>query len=66
MVSEEYGKEHLQGHQGLNPCSNGIWSRTQLSACRWCPVQGVLILVLMEYGLGHLVTVTDERGGTLS
>ena len=40
---------------GLNPCSNGIWSLTALGAligigCR------VLILVLMEYGLWHIIT----------
>ena len=36
----------------LNPCFNGIWSRTawqtQSQHGSW-----VLILVLMEYGLGH-------------
>ena len=37
----------------LNPCCSGIWSRTSL-----CPTaiihDRVLILVVVEYGLGHL------------
>ena len=47
----------------LNPCFNGIWSRTHRyrddSGC----VKNVLILVLMEYGLGPgdlQVVETDE------
>ena len=35
----------------LNPCSNGIWSLTPAVPAVPVPVQGVLILVLMEYGL---------------
>ena len=37
-------------HGGLNPCFNGIWSRT-IKAVGNSLRQGVLILVLMEYGL---------------
>ncbi len=33
-----------------NPCSNGIWSATDL-IWEYGTVQEVLILVLMEYGL---------------
>ena len=35
----------------LNPCSNGIWSRTRTWDA-FSVALGVLILVLMEYGLG--------------
>ncbi len=40
--------------KGLNPCFNGIWSRTGFL---WMVVFEaiVLILVLMEYGLGPLI-----------
>ena len=34
----------------LNPCSNGIWSLTLGDTFKDTP-EGVLILVLMEYGL---------------
>ncbi len=36
----------------LNPCFNGIWSRTSLISTRWKRRPSVLILVLIEYGLG--------------
>ena len=39
----------------LNPCFNGIWSRTNRSSLRWPALVIVLILVLMEYGLGQSV-----------
>ena len=35
----------------LNPCFNGIWSRTTYELAD-CKGRAVLILVLMEYGLG--------------
>ena len=38
--------------KGLNPCFNGIWSRTTASLGAIDVVVKVLILVLMEYGLG--------------
>ena len=37
---------------GLNPCFNGIWSRTVTQAVAEEQLGYVLILVLMEYGLG--------------
>ena len=36
----------------LNPCFNGIWSRTPKRSVRGDEGVDVLILVLMEYGLG--------------
>ena len=36
---------------GLNPCFNGIWSRTKFQVGEFTNKE-VLILVLMEYGLG--------------
>ena len=47
----------------LNPCCNGIWSRTIHSTVPPSKVV-VLILVVMEYGLGHN-TANNERGVTL-
>ena len=38
----------------LNPCCNGIWSRTLGRTLGLGPEEGVLILVVMEYGLGRL------------
>ena len=38
--------------QRLNPCFNGIWSRTKSTDVQNWNLY-VLILVLMEYGLGH-------------
>ena len=35
----------------LNPCFNGIWSRSVFICVRQLHRDGVLILVLMEYGL---------------
>ena len=37
----------------LNPCCNGIWSRTGLTIRNVHYIAGVLILVVMEYGLGQ-------------
>ena len=38
----------------LNPCSNGIWSqRNSWNGTHWLVCLFVLILVLMEYGLGR-------------
>ena len=36
----------------LNPCFSGCWSRTRKLACRHC-LLAVLILVLVDVGLGH-------------
>ena len=43
----------------LNPCFNGIWSRTGpcIELFHTCKV--VLILVLMEYGLGLKAIMND-------
>ena len=38
----------------LNPCFNGIWSRTVDSSINIRTKKWVLILVLMEYGLGQM------------
>ena len=38
--------------RSLNPCFNGIWSRTSVLANLRLMLVLVLILVLMEYGLG--------------
>ena len=45
----------------LNPCFNGIWSRTAQIAAQKHDLQVVLILVLMEYGLGHSVGSNHRR-----
>ena len=37
---------------GLNPCSNGTWSRRKWITIKSCNGKFVLILVLMEHGLG--------------
>ena len=51
MVSyqDENGVEHQAVR--LNPCFNGIWSRTLLNSNNYYNEREVLILVLMEYGL---------------
>ncbi len=55
----EYGLGHpTRGGQPvprlcLNPCFNGIWSRTFIEEKDTPRHFVVLILVLMEYGLGH-------------
>ena len=36
---------------GPNPCFNGIWSARASAGASYAPTEGVLILVLMEYGL---------------
>ena len=36
----------------LNPCFSGCWSRTHLCRGRACPAGAVLILVLVDVGLG--------------
>ena len=38
--------------ESLNPSFNGIWSRTQDAEIVWHSAYLVLILLLMEYGLG--------------
>ena len=58
LVLMEYGLgRDLRGVEGrnllcLNPCFNGIWSRTEEATDLWAEYDEVLILVLMEYGLG--------------
>ena len=48
------GEQHSCGfdHLCLNPCFNGIWSRTVAAIVAIVIYLCVLILVLMEYGLG--------------
>ena len=57
LVLMEYGLWHVDkfgdkvSTNGLNPCSNGIWSLTRNCPRVWLQGTDVLILVLMEYGL---------------
>ena len=44
-------------YDSLNPCCRGIWSRTDAPATGETCVWFVLILVVVEYGLGLLVKV---------
>ena len=38
----------------LNPCFSGCWSRTESMVDQWSGLQKVLILVLVDVGLGRL------------
>ena len=52
MVSDEREAARIRNAVlGLNPCSNGIWSLTHYAEEKKSAGKGVLILVLMEYGL---------------
>ena len=42
--------------QGLNPCCNGIWSQTNTTTFVLL-ANKVLILVVMEYGLRHSLSL---------
>ena len=46
----------------LNPCCNGIWSRT-LICIRHLNFSSVLILVVMEYGLGLELCAMEIKEG---
>ena len=50
MVSDQHLLVRTTVVSSLNPCSNGIWSLTQVPSSLSTPFS-VLILVLMEYGL---------------
>ena len=50
MVSDLFLEKHGSFGSSLNPCSNGIWSLTYIVDTTHT-MHGVLILVLMEYGL---------------
>ena len=56
----EYGLRHIitmniiLAIPCLNPCFNGIWSATDVFISSSMGLLGVLILVLMEYGLRQL------------
>ena len=54
MVSDTVSMPTPMAIAGLNPCFNGIWSRTQAGDAASVQEGDVLILVLMEYGLGHI------------
>ena len=54
MVSDDFTTLAIGTLIGLNPCSNGIWSLTA-GVARFGLAHGVLILVLMEYGLWRSV-----------
>ena len=56
-----YGGVRLAAGMSLNPCFNGIWSRTHRHGVSQRQAVQVLILVLMEYGLGH-----DQDGNVIS
>ena len=47
--------------QGLNPCFSGCWSRTGTSTDRTQREEGVLILVLVDVGLGPPLHVSATR-----
>ena len=51
MVSEIKMKEKDEALKSLNPCSNGTWSRSADKE-KFEVTDKVLILVLMEHGLG--------------
>ena len=45
----------------LNPCCNGIWSRTLGRTLGLGPEEGVLILVVMEYGCNRIWSRTFKE-----
>ena len=47
------------GEECLNPCFNGIWSATAEELFGKAIKSGVLILVLMEYGLRPYVDLDE-------
>ena len=52
MVCDRFGYDsNLLVHRSLNPYSIGIWSATDSSESHDLTCQGVLILILLEYGL---------------
>ena len=66
LVLMEYGLwlgfviETFWGYEGLNPCSNGIWSLTTRNFFKANALLRVLILVLMEYGLWQIDNPEEE------
>ena len=56
MVSEVYGAGQECVLYRLNPCCNGRWSRRFVTYVSFPKKGGVLILVVMEDGLGDLLT----------
>ena len=56
---EEITKRYRVSSVGLNPCSNGICSRSSFNTYNYGSTKNVLILVLMEYALeaqiSHLI-----------
>ena len=69
LLLMEYGLglSHGCGHgakssNSLNPSFNGIWSRTHCSYSNWWNLpRTVLILLLMEYGLGRSISVGGSQ-----
>ena len=47
---------------GPNPCFNGIWSARASAGASYAPTEGVLILVLMEYGLRGAIRFSLSLG----
>ena len=64
MVSDKFRRQTSKGLASLNPCCNGIWSRTATKDMICTAASGVLILVVMEYGLGQKDGVY-EKGETI-
>ena len=62
MVSEKDVVGLKLTETGLNPCSNGTWSRRRPRVCVRA-LYAVLILVLMEHGLG--VTTIDDKAASI-
>ena len=57
-LGRDYSQSHERHQLRLNPCFNGIWSRTlKTSGSLIMKIRIVLILVLMEYGLGLVFRV---------
>ena len=54
-------------YMGLNPCFSGGWSRSsELQMPSLLPIVGVLILVLVEDGLGDLLKLQVKSNGEWS
>ena len=54
MVSEISFNGDRTSLEGLNPCFSGGWSRSETILSSMPIIEGVLILVLVEDGLGEL------------
>ena len=57
MVCDRAENANQPLEAGLNPYSIGIWSATNCKQVAFNRAWVVLILILLEYGLRHIVTV---------